>query len=448
MTAIAYPVSSVSASMLGAAPMMADTPQIPTPTESRLPSFSGRRNHRAKSVTNAMEKRISTTTMASPMPPSRATSVTRNRAPMSTMPTFRKNSYEAMPGRSSFGSGTRLPMIMPPTMAMMTLEARDLTQLITMTAWSQSERSFPPMARAKISTSPGRSRTAASMNFLIASPLPGNGGETGQHQGCQRETYHDGPPIEGERGPPRRRGTPRISVRRGTPRICILHVIIHVTGFFPRGDLPSTGGSGFAVFSQRETRGRPVLSPRGRTIERNIRFGLSAPAAAGAHVEALRAPESEPSLESPLDEHHHVLGKLLRRGGTAVQGHGEKDRDQHSTRVLEKARAEDALARPLLQDLSQERLDACEQGIPFLSPLLRPGIHESLLTGIDAAEDLVAPQAEDRVAEQCFEPEQRGMQAVHVLLHVPDSPPLDRVQDVRVECFLAGEIGVETPHPE
>jgi hypothetical protein len=89
---MAYDASSSSASIAPFAAMIADTPQIDAPMESRLVSFAGSLKTRPRAVMTTIEIASSSTTATRLRPPSLSTSPSTNRTPSSTMPALSQNS--------------------------------------------------------------------------------------------------------------------------------------------------------------------------------------------------------------------------------------------------------------------------------------------------------------------------------------------------------------------
>src|SRR6267378_6055292 len=86
IAAIAYDASSSSASIAPFAAMMADTPQIDDPIDSRLISFGDNPNARPSAVISAIATTSSNATQARLTPPSLTMSPNTNLTPNNTMP--------------------------------------------------------------------------------------------------------------------------------------------------------------------------------------------------------------------------------------------------------------------------------------------------------------------------------------------------------------------------
>src|SRR3989442_14981302 len=117
IAAIAYDASSSSASMAPFAAMMADTPQIDDPIDSRLISFGDSLNARPSAVISAIATASSKATHARLTPPSLTTSPSTNRTPNNTMPALSQNSYVSTPGRKIAGIPMLLETTRPNTIA-------------------------------------------------------------------------------------------------------------------------------------------------------------------------------------------------------------------------------------------------------------------------------------------------------------------------------------------
>ena len=102
------------------AAMIADTPQIDEPMDSRLMSFGDRPNARPSAVIRMIAATSSIATHARLTPPSLTTSPSRKRTPSSTMPALSQNSYVSTPARKIAGMPTVLATTRPKMIAQRT----------------------------------------------------------------------------------------------------------------------------------------------------------------------------------------------------------------------------------------------------------------------------------------------------------------------------------------
>ena len=131
---MAYPVSSFFASMVPAAPMMAETPQIPTPTERRLPSFSGQPEKPGEEADKDYRKEDLHDDDGKADAAQPGNIRDQESRPHQHDADLEEELVRADPRAKMRGSGMRLPRSIPPTMAMMTFDARERTQATVMAA--------------------------------------------------------------------------------------------------------------------------------------------------------------------------------------------------------------------------------------------------------------------------------------------------------------------------